>query len=357
MATGDNTHGQGVRFAGRGFDEQTTLQASQWVPWFSNTTWPPKSGTYDSIGGAKQIRVNAKCEQDPSPDLLFALCYGEVHVDGSVEETPACDPKVASKGPVPLLAIRGKWNTGSGAFLRNDEVLTFACAPTFTKKNPRFLSEVKPIVGLPSDPPSDLDDSPNLGVLAKCYFWGFAQRKGHDRGDERRFLTYQACLRAARAEYCGGGRSQTEEGTIIQVYEPGKTTVGQPIKVTLDPPECTTAKDPKSDKNYKDRKPLRFKPCFEALWDHERAVCVSHARFEEMPARACQNDFEHAFSAFVKGKEVRVFPVRSSSDPVFLHCKVNDYDAAVGQARVKNGSGINTLDGGVRGCHNDIPCP
>jgi hypothetical protein len=200
----------------------------------------PRLDAYDSVGGTKHIRVNAKCERDPkdvNPDPLFALCYGDVHVDGSVKKTPACDPKVASKGSVPLLAIRGKWNTSSGAFERDNEVLTFACAPTF-KDKPKSLFRFKPITGDRNDPPSNLDSTkpphPYLGVMAKCFYWGFAQKKEGDQGDESRLRTYQACLRAARAEYCGGGVSQTEEGTIIQIYEPKETRVGGPIMVIMD---------------------------------------------------------------------------------------------------------------------------
>ena len=101
LAAGDNSHPQGVRFAGLGFDEQQPLQPSQWVPWFGNSSWPPQSDTYNSIGGTKQIRVEARCEQspqDPSPDPLFALCYGTVYAVASpARPIIACDSKAGPR--------------------------------------------------------------------------------------------------------------------------------------------------------------------------------------------------------------------------------------------------------------------
>ena len=356
FATGDNTHPQGVRFAGLGFDEQQPLRKVQWVPRFENTHWPPKSRTYSSIGGLKQIKVEARCEEDPIPDPLFALCQGTVH-DALGKPIVACDPK-AGREPVPLLAIRGRWNTGTNAFEQDDQVLTFACAPTI-KERPRWLHEIAPFTGDPSDTRhTNLEYSMDLGVLAKCYFWGFAGFEQPKKTEESRLATYQACLRAARAEYCGGGISQTEQGTVIQIYEPTETKVGQPTKVELDSAYCAHPKNPKSSENVRNRLPLKFKVCFEALWDNERALCVSHARFEEMPAEECKTKFPYEFSVEGIGKDMRVFPVPSGSpDPVFLNCQIKDYETAVQKARVKNRSGINKLDGSVKGCVNDIPCP
>ena len=304
-----------------------------------------------------QIRVNAKCDGPPqgqSADPLFALCSGTVgKVTGnSVEWIAACDAK--DPGDVPLLAIRGKWDTDDNAFKKDPGLLTFACAPKFDKK--QSLDKLKPITGDSPDPISDLDTAKNLGVLAKCYFWGFGHMKHITGGEESRFLTYQACLRAARAEYCGGGRSQTEEGTIIQVYEPEETKVGKPTIVKLHPTRCNDAKDPTSEKNPNKRKNLSFTPCFEALWDNERALCVSHARYEEMPAQECRKEFPHPFTK--SPHEPKVFPATKPTEPVFLHCTIDDYYRVVDRARVKNRSGINTLSPRqAHSCRNDIPCP
>jgi hypothetical protein len=370
-AVGDNTHEQGVRFAGPGFDEETALKPPQWVPWFGIKTWPLKSSdTYDSIGGPRQLKVTAKCPPEKKTDPLFAICYGTVREmkEGSfVPRTPVCNEPTAEGASVPLLAIRGKWNTSTGAFERDDQVVTFACAPTF--KGRIHLYGFNPIMGQPGDPKSDLDSSLNLGVLAKCYFWGFAQNRTGDDGGAERFRMYQACLRAARAEYCGRGISQTQSGTMIQIYEPTEGHLGGlPHKVEVDTKKDCDAFEGKLEVKYKHK----VKPCFEALWNDERAVCVSHARFEEMPVGDCSKEYRYTFTyggkggvpsdgkdGGTKGPQSLVqslIPAGPSDIPV-AHCQRGDYNEAASHSRIKNRSAINTLDGGVLGCQNDIPCP
>jgi hypothetical protein len=369
FAAGDNTHGQGVRFAGRGFDEQTALQPSQGVPYFSNADWPLKSRTYNWIGGGSQIRVDAQCPRDPVPDPLFALCYGAVY-DASGKPIPACDPTptqrsgrragaaAAPRENVPLLAIRGKWNPTPGVFVQDNEVVTFACAPAI-KPKPQWLHEIKPFTGDLTDPrETNLDTSEGLGVLAKCYFWGFAGVGQARKSDTSRLATYQACLRAARAEYCGGGLSQTELGTIIQVYEP-KETQAVPPTVTLDSNYCKQdqIKNPKSNKPVKEKQVLEFQPCFEALWDTEKALCVSHSRYQDMPAPDCQTHFQKEFKAVFDGDQVIIVKA-NPGDKIYLNCQIDDYQMVVRNALVKNRSGINKLKGKpVTSCTNDIPCP
>src|SRR5262249_51862463 len=289
MATGDNGHLQGVRFAGVGFDEQKPLEKSQWVPRFENHVWPPslQMNTYKSIDGGTPMKVEAQCDQDPVKDPLFALCSGTVYkMDGGkfVKDATACDPtpprvlgRRAGAAPSPktvqLLAIRGKWTNVPGVFERDDNVVTFACAPMIKPKK-QWLHEIEPFTGEPTDTrETNLEKSGGLGVLAKCYFWGFAGVGEARTSDTGRLATYQACLRAARAEYCGGGKSHTEWGTIIQVYEPQSTPTGKP-KVTLEPQYCKQAKI----KHPGSKQPLDFQPCFEALWDTKKALCISHTR-------------------------------------------------------------------------------
>jgi len=375
MATGDNGHTQGVRFAGLGFDEQEALKTANGVPWFGpNTDWPPKSGIYNLKGGTKPVKVEiVRCEKaplDPSPDPFFAVCDGVVYNGSAVQDTTACDPKPvrssgrragASPGPktVPLLAIRGKWNTATKAFDQDNSAITFACAPTFDGKSRPAVSLAAPLTGDIDDPPNNLDESGGLGVLSKCYYWGFAQPK---EIDQNRFINYQACLRAARADYCGDGISQTEQGTIIQVYEPNETKVSLPIKVPLKPQYCASLKDPKSSQRTSERKLLKFQPCFEALWDSQGALCVSHTRFKEMPVKDCSKKFPNEF--LVNEQDARLLPPGAPDGQAYVNCLATDYKTAVNKARVKNRSGINHLDQitrlsgpPVQSCVNDIPCP
>jgi len=91
------------------------------------------------------------------------------------------------------------------------------------------------------------------GVIAKCYRWGYRPWvTGY--GDLAR--THWACTRAARADYCGTGRSHTRDGTLINVWDhlrsPG------PIAAHGTTPAGML---------------------FEAGWDTRGAVCFSHARW------------------------------------------------------------------------------
>jgi len=253
---------------------------------------------------------------------------------------------------VPLLAIRGKWTNVPGVFEQDPTVVTFACAPTIEPKK-QWLHEIEPFTGDPTDTrETNLEKSGGLGVLAKCYFWGFAGVGEARKSDTDRLATYQACLRAARAEYCGGGVSHTEQGTFIQVYEPTGTPAGKPT-VTLDSKYCKKdkIKDPQS------KQPLQFQPCFEALWDTENALCISHSRYLDMPAD-CRTQFSKEFKRTIDGDKVGIIKVPLGDPNAYLNCRIDDYANAVRTALVKNRSGLNKLhDKAVQSCENDIPCP
>ncbi|MCG8418821.1 MAG: hypothetical protein MJE77_12860 [Proteobacteria bacterium] len=61
------------------------------------------------------------------------------------------------------------------------------------------------------------------GVIAKCArLWGYRPwQERVARGPRRIDLQplHQACVRAARADYCGDGTSQTRDGTIIDLFD------------------------------------------------------------------------------------------------------------------------------------------
>ena len=392
LATGgDNTHGQGVRYAGAGFDEQNPLQRPQWVPWFK-IQWPLKPlGIYKSEGGGDAVIIEANCPPQKH-DQLFAKCFGKVK-NAQGAHKPVC----GHDDPVPLLAIRGRLDVNSGDFIRDDPAVTFACAPQF-KPAGEFMTRVEPIKGVRKDEPAkglkkdsmtDLDTSEDLGVLAKCYFWGFAESRDRDQGDQQRFLTYQACIRAARAEYCGEGISQTIPNTLIQIYLPGGFQ-GDKKRVWIEGDDCPVLRT-----KIQAQKGIDVEPCFEALWNEKRAVCVSHARFEEMPAN-CQSQFGNKFKSpstvvhdggtshgsphlshsappssdggVVSGPLASApvaivggsFPVLIPANPgdlVVAHCTPTNYQEIVVKSRIQNRSAINMLDGGVKGCMSDIPCP
>jgi hypothetical protein len=381
---GDNTHSQGVRLAGRGFDESVAEQPPADVPWFSNKAkpWPPQGAfTYD-LGGSKALKVDVTCPQPPrgtSPDPRFALCFGlvtEVDAVGApIGTKAACDSDNSGIEKVPLLAIRGAWKR-QGHIQLDDDVVTFACAPTFPKETnitslmdfrirtqqaarlvPQhpFKKGQRPVqanvsttfegknivvgksvklVLTPLDL-SNIDKSHNLGVLAKCYFWGFAKLLDVE------LKTYEACVRAARADYCGNGKSQTQPGTWIQIFEPKDSALAVAPKVSLAEELC---------------QPIEFPPppsfCFEALWDEDRALCVSHDRFEQLRDQDCEKtQFQNVFYIGKEGE------LATATTGVEIRCTESTYDQVLHKARIKNRSFINDLDGGVHSCVNEIPCP
>lgn len=92
------------------------------------------------------------------------------------------------------------------------------------------------------------------GVQAKCLRWGYAPWRTAPNSGESLQPHFEACLRLARADYCGNGESSTRDGTLIDVYD--HVGVQQPEP---DMPELV----------------------FEAGWTPEGAICVHHTRIPE----------------------------------------------------------------------------
>ena len=350
---GDNTHEQGVRFAGLGLDDSVPQGLPQPVPSFQLTKgWPlPTTYTYETtLERNVKLKIVATCPggSPPSPvQARFALCSGsasKTDPDGhTFKPLKICDQTSKSKADAPLLAIRAKWE---GNQLKvTDDTVTFACAPTFPgsiKTLRDFATGMQPNPHQPSGPPgntgttvsinaepkptlldmSNIDKSKNQGVLAKCFFWGFFDARELD------WKAYEACVRAARADYCGNGKSLTKAGTWIQIYKTNPPPAGMNCSPTYLPPKL----------------------CFEALWDQNRALCVSHARFRQMPPQDCDPKSEFKFGFNIEGKPV-------AEDDAVVHCTLSDYQKAKDQSILKNRSFINDLNGVVHPCENDIPCP
>ena len=91
------------------------------------------------------------------------------------------------------------------------------------------------------------------GVIAKCYRWGYRPwLQGY--GDIP--TMHETCTRLARADYCGDGVSHTRDGTQVNVWD------------TLPAPGPIQVKAPT---------PLGM--FFEAGWNEDGAVCLSHPRW------------------------------------------------------------------------------
>jgi hypothetical protein len=91
------------------------------------------------------------------------------------------------------------------------------------------------------------------GVIAKCYRWGYRPWVT-SHGDLVPY--HQTCTRLARADYCGVGRSFTNDKTEINVWDRLQPPI-QSHGGLLPPPEMS----------------------FEAGWGPNGAVCLSHSRW------------------------------------------------------------------------------
>jgi len=94
------------------------------------------------------------------------------------------------------------------------------------------------------------------GVQAKCLRWGYTPWHVAPLTGESLAPYYQACIRMARADYCGDDQPTTRDGTLIDLYD--EVGVQQPG------PE-----DPGSSSEAL---------AFEAGWGTAGAVCVAHPR-------------------------------------------------------------------------------
>lgn len=107
------------------------------------------------------------------------------------------------------------------------------------------------------------------GVIAKCYRWGY---RPWVTGYGDLAAMHWSCTRLARADYCGNGVSNTQDGTWVNVWDtlPAPGPIQQHGGGLLQLP------------------PLGM--VFEAGWNTHGAVCLSHARWllsEDVLAAMC----------------------------------------------------------------------
>jgi hypothetical protein len=92
------------------------------------------------------------------------------------------------------------------------------------------------------------------GAIAKCYRWGY---RPWVTGYGNLENLHWTCTRVARADYCGNGTAHTHAGTAINVWD------------TLPPPGPIQAQGSQVPGMV-----------FEAGWNPDGAVCLSHARWQ-----------------------------------------------------------------------------
>jgi hypothetical protein len=156
---------------------------------------------------------------DPTSTGSTFLYSLEQWVDASNSWQPACPADLDGRRvAIPLAAT---WDEG-GDRLASSTLFTFGCT---------------------------------TGVIAKCYRWGYRPWLTGYGADMAGM--HQTCTRLARADYCGNGVSNTQDGTWVNVWD--SLPAPGPIQ------------------HHGLLTPLGM--LFEAGWGPDGAVCLSHARW------------------------------------------------------------------------------
>jgi ADYC domain len=158
---------------------------------------------------------------------------------GSPSGNPFCGVPLGN--PLPLFLIKA--NLSNGSFTFTSGALTAVCGGGSTAPPPP-----PPMCSIAAERYSTVDD---------CIRWGYGPTTNVI--DQRRF---NACVRMARADYLGNGKSATRRGIHIQPY----TGIGPDL------PECSA-------------NAACCGGCFEALWDENGASCIDHQRVEDVLMR------------------------------------------------------------------------
>ena len=180
----------------------------------------------DCVAGAAlevQARI-AAVKKDPERGAGGALLYEVDVLDPATSAwLPLCS-KVdgdSGKGDIMALAFAGEWDA-SGVFHDTPGTFTFACTTS---------------------------------AAVKCAHWGYGPWDAQAAPAIHRRDAHQACIRMARADYCGDGQARTKLGTEINIWDSEKM-----------------------------RSPAPPKPGagFEAAWRPEGAICIQHARYPDL---------------------------------------------------------------------------
>jgi hypothetical protein len=168
---------------------------------------------------------------DPTNTGATFLYTLEQWVDDDASWQPVCSPD--QDGRQVAIPVAATWNE-HGDRVESSALFTFGCT---------------------------------TGVIAKCYRWGY--RPWLTGYGEDMAVMHQTCTRMARADYCGDGVPHTQDGTWINNWD------------------LLPAPGPIQSHGVS---PLGM--VFEAGWDPDGAVCLSHARWlaiGSLLANVCPN--------------------------------------------------------------------
>jgi hypothetical protein len=214
--------------------------------------FPPATGTTLSAvavcGNAHPLHLRVKrCGPvlDAEVDGAFGCRVDVVNPGITSAVTDICSkPALTVVAPDPgrsrgVIAVRGYWDAG-GAWRDDPELITLACDARGSAPGTQQFEQAD-------------------GAITKCVRdWRLDPAHLGD--------AFQACIRMARADYCGDGQPHTKSSTLVAASTP------------LDPMTTASCMDGR---------------CFEASWSKDGAVCFARPRWSGpgMGIEACAGDF------------------------------------------------------------------
>lgn len=208
-----------------------------------------RSGTWRG----ESVCDSADVKRSPSgPSLAPATGRLEVTLEceGSSTSAEICKATSTSRGlcgaaagkAVEVVVVDGKWDRHA-TFQRVARTITLGCV-------------------VPAARSGAEDDTDSSGALAKC----LQQWKYSPVEDPGRF---EACIRMARADYCGDGLSFTQAKTMVDVIRPPPDPNANCYTPAPDAgPSCDNG------------------ACEEAEWNEKGAVCYWHPRYATFTRKA-----------------------------------------------------------------------
>lgn len=126
-----------------------------------------------------QIRDVELDPLDPENETYLYTVFYQDPADSKWKNLCTPDAENVAKA----IPLSGSWDD-TGSYIESSDIMTFGCTN---------------------------------GVLAKCVRFGYKPWKNLQGKSLRDY--HQACTRMVRADYCGNGKSHTQEGTLIDVYD------------------------------------------------------------------------------------------------------------------------------------------
>ncbi|MBM7112020.1 ADYC domain-containing protein [Archangium primigenium] len=230
----------------------------------------PSSGVFPArreVRGTELIgaRLHAYSVHNPqTPDMLVSI--------EDVINADTVDPDVQpTSGPA-------RWDASGATFLYKTRLTRLGLPEKCERgSNPDGSNWMVPLFGTydedtgvrDGNPPARFTFGCTQDVIAKCYRWGYQPWKGYTNASSPAGGTtgnhgqaHAVCTRMARADYCGNGGTQTQEGTPILFWDEQVS----PANLARPTPSVIPAEAP-----------------FEAGWNTLGAVCLSHARWKTLP--------------------------------------------------------------------------